>query len=414
MNQVTLFRDNQTGLDFAADLGEVTPVSWQPPAELTFEEWTAIGNTLQQVGASLNWWIGDWLNYGERKWGEMYAQAIEVTGWNYETLRTAKWVAGNVNLSIRIDKLSWTHHRYVADLPPDEQADWLNRALTDGWRSKQLRDAIKASKQLSPILPLPELPHTNGNGYHDNDLDDLPFTTLPQMQEEADEISDIPPAVVEYIQHAHVRECPDCHQVWAADLPYCPYCNVTPQARIAYVQQERTLHLSAANHAVSDDPNYDGDEWYTPAEYIDAARRVMGGIDLDPASCDEAQEVVKAAYYYTKQDDGLTMPWFGCVWLNPPYSTPLIRQFVTKLIEEHAAGNITEAVILTNNSSDTAWFHDLLARYPACFTRGRVQFWRADHETFGARQGQTLFYLGENITAFRDTFARFGQVVTRL
>ena len=81
MNQVTLYHDKQTGLDFAADLGEVTPVSWQPPTELTFEEWTAIGNTLQQVGASLNWWIGDWLNYGERKWGEMYAQAVEVTGW---------------------------------------------------------------------------------------------------------------------------------------------------------------------------------------------------------------------------------------------------------------------------------------------------------------------------------------------
>lgn len=174
------------------------------------------------------------------------------------------------------------------------------------------------------------------------------------------------------------------------------------------------LRLAAANHAVSDDPNYDGDEWYTPAEYIEAARQVMGGIDLDPASCEEAQEVVKAAYYYTKQDDGLTMPWFGCVWLNPPYSTPLIRQFVTKLIEEHSAGNVTEAVILTNNSSDTAWFHDLLSRYPACFTRGRVQFWRADHETFGARQGQTLFYLGRNDVAFRDTFARFGQVVAKL
>ena len=174
------------------------------------------------------------------------------------------------------------------------------------------------------------------------------------------------------------------------------------------------LRLAASNHVISDDPNYDGDEWYTPSEYIEAARTVMGGIDLDPASCDVAQEVVQAAAYYTKQDNGLAMPWMGSVWLNPPYSMPLIRQFVTKLIDQYEGGNVTEAVILTNNSSDTAWFHDLLSRYPACFTRGRVQFWRADHETFGARQGQTLFYLGSNTAEFVKMFSQFGQVVSRV
>lgn len=174
------------------------------------------------------------------------------------------------------------------------------------------------------------------------------------------------------------------------------------------------LPLTAANHAVSADPDYDGDEWYTPTEYIEAARQLMGGIDLDPASSAEAQEIVKAGAYFTKRDDGLSQPWMGCVWLNPPYSTPAIKFFVAKLISEYQIGNVTEAVILTNNSSDTAWFHDLLSRFPACFTRGRVQFWRANHETFGARQGQTLFYLGDNLTGFRDVFSVFGAVVVRV
>jgi phage N-6-adenine-methyltransferase len=218
--------------------------------------------------------------------------------------------------------------------------------------------------------------------------------------------------VDEYKAPIVLRTCPRCGKQWAAPLDYCPYCNHTIDERIAALR--KPLPLAAANHAVSDNPDYDGDEWYTPATYIEAARSVMGAIDLDPATSAAAQEVVKAATWYTKQDDGLSVPWEGRVWINPPYSMPLIRQFTSKLIDEYENGNVTQAIILTNNSSDTAWFHDLLSHYPACFTRGRVQFWRPDHDAFGARQGQVLFYLGDNIEAFTHVFCAFGQVVQRI
>ncbi len=169
--------------------------------------------------------------------------------------------------------------------------------------------------------------------------------------------------------------------------------------------------LASANHVISDDPSYDGDEWYTPLEYIAAARRVMGGIDLDPATSLDAQSVICAKTYYTKQDDGLSKQWFGNVWMNPPYSMPLIRLFVSKLIESHANGVILSAIVLTNNSSDTAWFHDLLARYPACFTRRRVRFWRPNHENYAARQGQAIFYVGADLDSFKREFGRFGRIV---
>jgi len=60
-------------------------------------------------------------------------------------------------------------------------------------------------------------------------------------------------------------------------------------------------------------------EWYTPPDLIGKARRVLGGFDLDPASCAEADATVQAARYLTEADDGLAHQWHGRIWLNPPY-----------------------------------------------------------------------------------------------
>jgi len=181
-------------------------------------------------------------------------------------------------------------------------------------------------------------------------------------------------------------------------------------AHVAEVVERRNGATPYNNHAVSDDPDYDGDEWFTPAEYVEAARLVLGGIDLDPASHEAAQSVIQAGEYYTKELNGLARPWFGRVWLNPPYSMPLVKEFVL-MIDEYESGRVEAAVILTNNSSDTTWFHALLAMYPACFTRGRVQFWRPGQSSFAARQGQVFFYLGDNPRLFAETFGQFGLVV---
>jgi hypothetical protein len=71
----------------------------------------------------------------------------------------------------------------------------------------------------------------------------------------------------------------------------------------------------------------------TPAEYIASARSVLGAIDLDPASNAQAQRIVKAARYFTIDDDGLAHPWRGRVWLNPPYHRGLLPAFVDNLLE---------------------------------------------------------------------------------
>jgi len=84
-------------------------------------------------------------------------------------------------------------------------------------------------------------------------------------------------------------------------------------------------------------------EWYTPQEYVDLARNVMGGIDLDPATHEIPQRRIKAEKYFTEKDDGLTKEWHGRVWLNPPYAATLIYRFVDKLLAEIKAGRVTQA-----------------------------------------------------------------------
>jgi phage N-6-adenine-methyltransferase len=166
-----------------------------------------------------------------------------------------------------------------------------------------------------------------------------------------------------------------------------------------------------ATPPLSATPGYDGDEWYTPAEYLEAARAVMGDIDLDPASCAAAQEVVQAMRFFTKEDDGLVQEWQGRIWLNPPYSAVLAPRFIDKLCAEYDADHLDEAVVLVNNATETAWFHCLLARFPACFLRKRVPFWRPGHNGGGARQGQVVFYLGPKVSAFWRVFSPLGVVV---
>jgi phage N-6-adenine-methyltransferase len=115
--------------------------------------------------------------------------------------------------------------------------------------------------------------------------------------------------------------------------------------------------------------------WYTPRRYIDMAVAVMGGIDLDPASSTEANKTVGAATYYTIEDDGLTKSWHGRVWMNPPYSHPAIDRFCEAAAGKYTSGEISEAIVLVNNATDTEWFQGLARASSAlCFLNGRVCF----------------------------------------
>ena len=156
--------------------------------------------------------------------------------------------------------------------------------------------------------------------------------------------------------------------------------------------------------------NTGDNEWYTPKEYIDAARHAMGCIDVDPASTEEANAVVKAARFYTAEEDGLTWTWVGNIWMNPPYASDLIGAFTSKLCAEFQSGHVTQACVLVNNATETRWFQEMaMIANGIVFPAKRVRFWHPDKES-APLQGQAIIYLGNNAKAFYDNFSTFGVV----
>lgn len=161
----------------------------------------------------------------------------------------------------------------------------------------------------------------------------------------------------------------------------------------------------------------ESNEWYTPAKYIEAARAVMGEIDLDPASCETANRTVQAVQYFTIDDNALPLAWFkpdstpARVWLNPPYGRGGPGKWVRKLIKEQERGNVRQAVLLVSNATSTNWFTPLW-NYPICFTDHRIQFVSpTNSEAKRNTHGSVFVYFGPNVDAFADVFGQFGHIV---
>jgi DNA N-6-adenine-methyltransferase (Dam) len=150
-------------------------------------------------------------------------------------------------------------------------------------------------------------------------------------------------------------------------------------------------------------------ERYTPPEYIEAARKVLGEIDLDPASCKFAQKWIRAKQFFTAEDDGLSHAWHGNVWLNPPYHRALLSAFINKLVAEVDVGHVTSAIVLSNNCTDTDWFLTAASACTGvCFTQGRIHFLLSDGKQMGPpTQGQVFFYW-KNVNRFEEVFCRIG------
>jgi len=177
-------------------------------------------------------------------------------------------------------------------------------------------------------------------------------------------------------------------------------------------------HLSI----IKDDGSELHDEWYTPATVASRVHACFGSApDLDPASCREANEIVRAEEFFTHVEDGLNRDWHGRVFLNPPYRRrkgyPLpLSLWIPKAIDEYRSGRVEEMIILTHANTDTGPTQQLLqAAGVFCFVAGRLEF--VDGRT-GRGKEQTcrhnlIAYFGDRSDRFVSEFEALGIIVRR-
>lgn len=193
-----------------------------------------------------------------------------------------------------------------------------------------------------------------------------------------------------------------------ADLPE------DEQEQIADEIREGAKPSEAIKKHVHVAQNSGENEWYTPGEIIQAAKAAMGAIDCDPASSDVANQTVGASVFFTEEQNGLTQPWRGRVWLNPPYAQPLIAQFAEATASKYEAEEFEHACILVNNATETGWFQRLLSvASGVCFPSSRIRFLSPDGKQGAPLQGQAILYVGDDFQRFADAFGELGAILSR-
>lgn len=275
-----------------------------------------------------------------------------------------------------------------------------------------------------------------------------PVTTAPPLAEEIVQIDNVPvaethPAGFKIFYggsgwatcvncgESHPRWSPVRGGDWRCDKPNCKRLThddlmieyTKADADAEQRQERRESAQRSAFRSAGQTPRQNGQavhyssespEWYTPPEIAALVREVMP-INLDPASCYAAQQVIHADAYFDAQMNGLhpMRRWDGRVFLNPPYGRE-IGKWVERLISEYKAAHTIEAILLTPARPDTEWF-GLLRDYPRCFVTGRLKFWTGetpDDQQEAAPFPSALFYLGNRFARFAEAFSTIGDIYT--
>lgn len=130
---------------------ELTQVGWRPHGDMGLAEWSAVGRRFGEIGRCSQWWLGDWINYGNEKFGERYTRAVKLTGYDVQSLMNMVYVASRFEISRRRENLSWSHHAALAALDVDSQEHWLTRAVADKLSVADLRVELRGRRRVLKV-----------------------------------------------------------------------------------------------------------------------------------------------------------------------------------------------------------------------------------------------------------------------
>ncbi len=167
----------------------------------------------------------------------------------------------------------------------------------------------------------------------------------------------------------------------------------------------------------------DSPEWFTPRQYVEAAREVLGGIDLDPASHAEANREIRARRYYTAKTNGLRREWAGRVFVNPPGG--LVAEFWHRLIDAWEAREIVGAIWIGYSLEQLQTLQGYEVRsplaFPICIPDRRIAFVESKARRIARladgrkratspSHGNYITYIGRAPARFARVFGAFGEV----
>jgi hypothetical protein len=152
-------------------------------------------------------------------------------------------------------------------------------------------------------------------------------------------------------------------------------------------------------------PQAQREDWRTPPEVVTLVAQVFGGqIDLDPCASVEGLPLAAENWSVELGHDGLTKPWAGTVYVNPPFGT--LRAWAEKCAAEAATG--AEVILLMPARTDTrAWHQHVSTASAVVLWRGRLTFVGAPSV---APFPVALVYWGPRIQRFREVFGAHGMV----
>lgn len=140
MSDTIVLRDNDRGpVPVGVNLGDT---QLEITADLEWTDFERLSMTLFQMERSHQWWLGDLLVYGERRFGDEFAQVASISGMAVSTLIKWQWVAAAFTPERRRNSIPWSYHELLVKLPEHEQESWLDAVEREGWTKRQLARAL--------------------------------------------------------------------------------------------------------------------------------------------------------------------------------------------------------------------------------------------------------------------------------